>query len=59
MNWHRVEVALPDEEVIVRTISPGGIETMLKRRGLLWFVPDGSMYVYYTPVFWSPLEVNK
>lgn len=25
----------------------------LKRRGLLWFFPDGSMYVYYTPTHWK------
>jgi hypothetical protein len=26
--------------------------TTLKRRGRLWFVPDGSMYVYYAPTHW-------
>lgn len=24
----------------------------LKRQGNLWFLPDGSMYVYYTPTHW-------
>jgi hypothetical protein len=24
----------------------------LKRDVRLWFVPDGSMYVYYTPTHW-------
>jgi len=24
----------------------------LKRVGRLWFIPDGSMYVYYEPNFW-------
>jgi hypothetical protein len=28
----------------------------LKRQGNLWFAPDGSMYVYYTPVFWKYAE---
>lgn len=27
-------------------------EQELKRQGNLWFVPDGSMYVYYTPTHW-------
>ena len=29
--------------------------TALKRRGRLWFVPDGSMYVYYTPTHFKRL----
>jgi hypothetical protein len=24
----------------------------LKRQGNLWYTPDGSMYVYYTPTHW-------
>lgn len=27
-------------------------EWPLKRSGRLWFYPDGSMYVYYTPTHW-------
>jgi len=27
----------------------------LKRQGNLWFLPDGSMYVYYTPTHWYKL----
>ena len=23
--------------------------------GKLWWLPDGSMYVYYTPTHWRPL----
>ena len=37
---------------LVQTISPGGIRQPLRRQGRLWFVPDGSIYVYYTPMFW-------
>lgn len=29
-------------------------EQPLKRRGNLWFLPDDSMYVYYTPTHWTP-----
>lgn len=29
---------------------------LLCRRGRLWFVPDGSMYVYYQPTHWRQAE---
>lgn len=44
---------LPPEGEVVDTISPGGMQQRLKRSRRLWFLPDGSMYVYYTPVAWS------
>jgi uncharacterized protein (DUF2126 family) len=28
--------------------------TFNPRRGRLWFFPDESMYVYYTPTDWMP-----
>lgn len=28
---------------------------ILFRQGKLWFVPDGSMYVYYEPTHWRYL----
>jgi hypothetical protein len=28
-------------------------EQTLKRQGRLWFYPDDSMYVYYTPTHWK------
>ena len=34
-------------------------EQPLKRggsNGRLWFFPDGSMYVYYTPTHWKPCQ---
>lgn len=31
-------------------------EQVLKRSGSLWFVPDGSMYVYYEPTHWREAE---
>lgn len=30
-------------------------EQMLKRGWGLWFMPDGHMYVYYTPTHWRPV----
>lgn len=29
-------------------------KAMLYRQGGLWFIPDGSMYVYYRPTHWAP-----
>jgi hypothetical protein len=54
-SWQSAETA-PEEEIIwtkiddengVRNVAP------LKRSGILWYVPDGSMYVYYTPTHWT------
>jgi hypothetical protein len=30
-------------------------EAMLRRRGNLWWTPDGEMYVYYRPTHYRPL----
>lgn len=53
--WTRVEQGLPPEGQVVRTIGPGGLEQDLKRQGPLWFMADGAMYVYYTPIFWKEI----
>lgn len=47
---------LPEEDVIVDTISADGIEQQLKRLGRLWFLPDGSSYVYYEVKFWRHVQ---
>lgn len=31
---------------------------LLKRRGNLWFFPDESMYVYYTPTHWRETALS-
>ena len=54
--WSRVKETLPPEGVPVRTLTDTGMESILKRHGNLWFLPDGSMYVYFTPTFWIPLD---
>ena len=57
--WNRTATILPPEKQVVDTmISDIGGERnhqQLKRQGRLWFYPDGSMYVYYTPTHWSEL----
>jgi len=51
---------LPSENEVVMTKidDHNGVrnERPLKRRGDLWFFPDGSMYVYYTPTHWRRLS---
>ena len=54
--WHLTSVSLPPEGLIVETKidDEHGCRNKgrLYRRGKLWFLPDGSMYVYYTPTHW-------
>lgn len=51
-QWTLVENQKPPAGVTVETISPGGLQSQLKLIDGLWFFPDASMYVYYTPMFW-------
>lgn len=55
--WWPISQTLPTDGVVVNTkISDiGGDRNIqkLKRSGRLWFFPDGSMYVYYTPTHWQ------
>lgn len=57
-DWIALSDQRPAEGLVVNTkISDGKgerNEQQLKRRGNLWFFPDGSMYVYYTPTHWQP-----
>lgn len=54
--WISTQDVLPDEGVVVDTKVDDrqGVrnEQKLKRYNNLWFLPDGSMYVYYTPTHW-------
>ena len=55
-EWIKCTDRLPPESVVVETkiddeISMRNIQ-LLKLAGRLWFVPDGSMYVYYAPTHW-------
>jgi hypothetical protein len=52
-HWTYCTSQLPPVGEVVETRSPGGMEQRLKRDSSgLWFLEDGSMYVYYTPVAW-------
>jgi hypothetical protein len=56
--WISVNEILPKNGVVVRTkihdAKGERNDQTLKRSGNLWFYPDGSMYVYYTPTHWKP-----
>lgn len=58
-GWINVADALPDEGAVVDTVISDGHgtrnEARLKRSGNLWFLPDGSMFVYYTPTHWKAI----
>lgn len=50
LDWRSAADDPPPEGVVVQVQNNDG--ALLKRQGRLWFFPDGSMYVYYTPEYW-------
>lgn len=55
MSWIKTSQSLPPEGKLVETMSSGGqVQNMFLKKNL-WWVEDGSMYVYYTPAFWRYL----
>jgi hypothetical protein len=58
-GWISVKDELPTDSELVNTKIDDGRgarnEQPLKRYGPLWFLKDGSMYVYYEPTHWQPL----
>jgi hypothetical protein len=63
-KWIRTDEQLPEPGVVVDTKIDDAKgcrnETKLYRcttgAQRLWFFPDGSMYVYYTPTHWRPIR---
>lgn len=57
-HWTRITEGLPPQGVAVETKihdeAGSRNEATLKLQGRLWFLPDMSMYVYYTPTHWRP-----
>lgn len=52
----------PDGELVETKIDDeGGCRNQqpLKRYHKLWFISDGSMYVYYSPTHWRPLQQTR
>lgn len=53
-DWQPISTA-PEGKVVLTKIDDKDGERNrqpLKRSGNLWFVPNGSTYVYYTPTHW-------
>ena len=57
LDWQPIETAPRD--VVVRTKIHDAFgarnDQPLRLRGNLWYFPDDSMYVYYTPTHWKSL----
>lgn len=55
--WKKIsEVHPPKNQVVMTKIDDGKgtrNEQALKFDGNLWWLPDGSVYVYYTPTHWK------
>lgn len=45
-------------EVMTKVDDQNGCRNVqsLKWDGDLWWLPDGSMYVYYSPTHWKPMR---
>lgn len=56
-DWVGIVTAPPPEGVELQTCiwDTDGMRNIqpLVRKGRLWFFPDMSMYVYYTPTHWQ------
>lgn len=57
-NWIPTKDKVPEKGQNVDWISPGGEQVNGGRfeGGLIWFLPGGDMYVYYTPTYWRPAQ---
>lgn len=53
-DWIKTDDQLPEDGVEVEVMN-GPIVQTLVRQGRLWFFPDFSMYVYFTPKVWRPV----
>lgn len=63
MTWTPCTQSLPPDGQIVLTKIDDARgcrnEQKLMRQGRLWFVSDGSMYVYYVPTHWAEIEPGE
>lgn len=62
-KWKSTTETPPAEgQVVMTAIIDGKGERNtqpLKRYGNLWYLEDGSMYVYYTPTHWKEIDHDK
>ena len=59
-TWEPISSAPEHTPVLTKIHDERGErnEQPLKRKGRLWWCVDGSMYVYYTPTHWKPLQAD-
>ncbi len=57
-HWITTANARPEDGALCEVITEGGQQHNLVFERGLWFLPDRSMYVYYTPKFWRLAEVT-
>lgn len=57
-NWKTIDSAPEGVVVLTKIDDERGERNVreLKRSGRLWFLPDDSMYVYYTPTHWKEAQ---
>lgn len=51
-TWTPVAQTLPPDDTAAEVITPGGDQRPLVYDRGLWWLPDKSMYCYFTPTFW-------
>lgn len=58
--WRRIDTQPPPQDTVVETkiLDYRGERNIadLKLVDRLWWLPDGSMYIYYTPTHWRPKQ---
>lgn len=63
MSWIECAKELPADDIVVLTKidDADGVrnETTLRRHNGLWWFPDMSMYIYYSPTHWATLEGSQ
>jgi hypothetical protein len=54
-EWQPIETAPEGVELLTKIDDGDGERNVqrLRRRGRMWWLPDGSMYVYYEPTHWQ------
>ena len=55
-QWIDESKKLPREGVVVETMSEGQLEQNLMLKGDVWYLANGIDCVYYTPIFWRPIQ---
>lgn len=56
-DWRSIETAPEGVLVNTKIDDERGVRNVqrMRRSGRLWFVEDGSMYVYFDPTHWAPI----